>query len=182
MFKRDHVGGCKSLCMTSSFPTVRGGGRYSVARNHGFERRNRGFGFKPKFEIFSFVSLVSFRLIFFFISFRWFRFGPIFFYFHFVSFVSVNFFFQFRFVGFVSVNFFFCFVSLVSFRSIFFLFRFVGFVSVQFFFQFRFGGFGETRNHVSICFDQQISLQTSPRTPPPCAKLWKKLKHKEEHL
>ena len=97
--------------------------------------------FRSIFHLFRFVGFIS--VIFFFVSFRWFRFG--------------QFFFQFRFVGFVSVNFFFCFVSLVSFRSIFFLFRFVGFVSVQFFFQFRFVGFVSVKFY--FCFVSVVSTK-----------------------
>jgi len=72
-----------------------------------------------------FVSLVSFRSKFFFVSFRWFRFGPKCFVFRFVGFVSTKIFVSFRwfrfgqFFFFVSFRWFrfdqnFCFVSVVS--------------------------------------------------------------------
>ena len=88
-----------------------------------------------------FVSLVSFRSKFFFVSFRWFRFGPKCLLFRFVGFVSTKIFVSFRwfrfgqFFFFVSFRWFrfdqnFCFVSVVPIRSIFF-FCFVSVVSAK---------------------------------------------------
>ena len=116
----------------------------SAAWNYGFERRNHGFGFKPKFEIFSFVSLVSFRSLFF----------------------------NFRFVGFVSVqmlgeismipkkylhpNFFSISFRRFRFGQNFFLFRFS-----QILFLFCFGGFAETNRNPKPCvFETMVSPNT----------------------